>query len=201
MAGNSENSNNNHNYLREPPEQTVPGVILYHPDTEMDARIRQVAILAEGGYDLDTICKTVGRSTSQVKTYFRQIRIAKMAYIHAYPEEFDSGLEGLRLAIQDRRALDSLLRREFYHAAHDTNPSNKVGVLKLIMENMRQIEELTGLTVQRIQHSGTVSVRDEMHNLLDQAPLELREGYLDALSALVHAAEAGATNSASSDAE
>lgn len=178
-----------HNYLKDPPEQTVPGVVLYHPDADMDARIRQVAILVEGGYDLDTICQTVERSPTQVKTYFRQIRIARLMYIQAFPEEFDSGLDGLHIAIQDRRDLDRLLRREYYHATQDSNPSNKVGMLKLIMENQRQIEELTGLTVQRIEHSGTVGVKDEMRTLLDQAPPTLRERYLDALSALVHAAE------------
>lgn len=178
-----------HNYLKEPPEQTVPGVVLYHPDPRMDARIRQVAILLEGGYDLDTICQTVKRGRTQVKTYFRQIRIARLMYIHAFPEEFDSGLDSLRLAIQDRRDFDRFLRREFFHADRSNNASNKVGILKLIMANMQGLEELTGLTVQRIQHSGTVGVKDEMRTLLDQAPASLRERYLDALSALVHAAE------------
>lgn len=187
MANNGSHTNNN--YLKDPPEQTVPGVVLYHPDADMDARIRQVATLVEGGYDLDTIAQTVKRSTTQVKTYFRQIRIARMMYIHAFPEEFDSGLDGLRMAIQDRRDMDRLLRREFYHADQDKNPSNKVGMLKLILENQRQIEELTGLSVQRIEHSGTVGVKDDMRILLDQAPAMLRERYLDALSALVHAAE------------
>jgi len=189
MAGNNSNNHTNNKYLKDPPEQTVPGVVLYHPDADMDARIRQVAILAEGGYDLDTICQTVERSSTQVKTYFKQIRIAKMMYIHAFPEEFDSGLDGLRLAIQERRDMDRLLRREYYHAGQDSNPSNKVGILKLILDNQRQIEELTGLSIQRIQHSGTVGVKDDMRTLLDQAPASLRERYLDALSALVHATE------------
>lgn len=189
MAGNSNSNHTNNAYLKEPPEQTVPGIVLYHEDPAMDERIRQVATLAEGGYDLDTICQTVGRRATQVKTYFRQIRIARTMYIAAFPEEFDSGLDGLRMAIQERRDLDRLLRREYYHATQDANPSNRVGMLKLIMRNQRETEELIGLHIQRIQHSGDIGVKDEMHALLDLATPELREGYLDALAALVHAAE------------
>jgi len=188
------------NYLKDPPEQTVPGVVLYHPDPKMDARIREVATLVEGGYDLDTICETVKRSRTQVKTYFKQIRLARMMYIHAFPEEFDSGLDSLRLAIQNRRDLDRLLRREYYHTT-EGNPSNRVGILKLIITNLGGIEDLIGLTIQRVQHSGTVEIKDEMRTLLDQVPAELRERYLDALSALVHAAEQRRPASAESDAE
>jgi len=187
MAGNSKHTNNS--WLKKPPDQTVPGVILYHEDPGMDERIRQVATLAEGGYDLSTICQTVKRRPTQVKTYFRQIRLARQMYIVAFPEEFDSGLEGLQSAIQERRDLDRMLRREYYNATQDKNPSNRVGMLKLIMRNTRETEELIGLHVQRIEHSGSVGVKDEMRTLLDLAPPELREGYLDALAALVHAAE------------
>lgn len=183
------NQHTNNSYLKAPPEQTVPGVVLYHEDPQLDERIRQVATLAEGGYDLNTICETVDRRPTQVKTYFKQIRIARQMYIAAFPEEFDSGLTGLHMAIQERRDLDRLLRREYYNATQDTNPSNRVGMLKLIMRNMRELEELTGLHVQLIKHSGEIGVKDEMRTLLDLAPPELREGYLDALAALVHAAE------------
>jgi len=186
---NAGNKHINNNYLKDPPQQTVPGVVLYHEKPEMDERIRQVATLIEGGYDLNTICQMVERGPTQVKTYFRQIRTARLMYIQAFPEEFDSGLAGLHMAIQERRDLDRLLRREYYHSTQDSNPSNRVGMLKLIMRNMRELEELTGLSVQRIEHRGEIGVKDDMRTLLDLAPPDLREGYLDALAALVHAAE------------
>ena len=195
----AENQHTNNNYLKDPPEQTVPGVVLYHEDPQMDERIRQVATLAEGGYDLNTICETVKRGPTQVKTYFRQIRTARLMYIAAFPEEFDSGLAGLHMAIQDRRDFARLLRREYYHSTEGNNPSNRVGMLKLIMRNMREVEELTGLTVQRIEHSGEIGVKDDMRTLLDLAPPELREEYLDALAALVHAAECGEAQSSDSE--
>jgi hypothetical protein len=176
--------------LKAPPPQTVPGVVLYHEDQTLDDRIRQVAMLIEGGYELDTICQTIERRPTQVKAYMRQIRLARQAYIQAYPEEFQSGLEGLHAAIMGRHDFDGLLRREYHSADHKSNPSNRVGLLKLIMRNMRELEELSGLLVQRFEHSGSVGVKNEMQALLDQAPEEVREEYLDALTTLVAAAEA-----------
>lgn len=165
----------------------------------MDARIRQVVTLRQGGYDLDTICAGVDRGPTQVKAYFRQIRMARRAYIEAFPEEFASDMEGLHSAILGRRDFDRLLRREFHSKDQESNPSNRVGILKLVMRNMREIEELTGLLVQRIQHSGSVSMKSEMQALLDQAPEYVREEYLDALTTLVNAAESGAAQSTNSE--
>lgn len=178
-----------HKYILPPPPQTVPGVILYHPDPQLDARIREVATLREGGYDLDTICQVVKRGPTQIKAYFRQIHKARLAYMETFPEEFATGMEGLRTAILERHDFDALLRREYHRQEPGTNPSNRVGMLKIIMRNMRELEELSGLLVQRFEHSGQVGVKNEMQGLLDDAPEHVREEYLDALTALVDTAE------------
>lgn len=184
--------------LKPPPPQSVPGVVLYHPDTKLDHRIRQVASLVEAGYDLDTICQSVERRPTQVKAYMRQIRRARLAYMEAYPEEFASGVEGLRAAILERRDFDALLRRELYSQT-TKNPSNRVGLLKIIMRNMRELEELVGLLVQRFEHSGSVGIKDELQNMLDSAPEPEREAYLDALTALIGTTEAQPTHQTDSE--
>lgn len=185
----SEEKPTRHKYILPPPPQTVPGVVLYHPDPQMDARIREVASLREGGYELDTICKVIKRGSTQIKAYFRQIHKARLAYMAAFPEEFSTGMEGLRTAILGRCDFDALLRREYHSKDQGGNPSNRVGLLKIIMRNMRELEELRGLLVHRFEHSGSVGVKNEMQALLDEAPDAVREDYLDALTALVDAAE------------
>ena len=178
-------------YLKPPPPQNVPGIILYHKNPLVDSRIRQVAtLLLEGGYDLDTICSVVGRRPTQVKAYLRQIKMARQAYMEMHPEEFSADLQGLKAAILRRRDFDAFLRREYNQQAQ--NPSNRVGLLKLIMRNMRELEELTGVLILRVEHSGSVSVKSEMQSLLDRAPEPEREAYLDALANLIAVTESQA---------
>lgn len=183
------NARNNNSHLNPPPPQTVHGVIIYHPDPVIDNRIRQVWALREAGYDVDVISEIVERSVWHTYAYLRQIRIARLAYIEAFPEDFDSGLEGLHCALLNRRDFDSMLRRELTKMVDDKNPSNRVGVYKLIMRNMREGEELGGLLIQRIEHGGEVAVKQQVRELLDRAPAPVREAYLDALSAVIAAAE------------
>lgn len=180
--------------LKLPPPQTVPGVVLYHENPALDNRCRDVRRLYEAGHDMDVICDAVERSRRSVMLYFRQIRKAQMAYIEAFPEEFDSGMQGLRRAIQERRQLSDMLRRELASIG-DTNASNKVGVYKLIMRNKRETEELTGLLISRIEHGGAIEVKDSIRSALDAAPPELREKFLDALTAIVSTAESSVTES------
>lgn len=188
MAENSSKRNNN-THLNPPPEQTVHGVILYHTDPQIDNRIRQVRTLREAGYDVDVIAQTIERSQWSTYAYLRQIRLARLAYIKAFPEDFDSGVEALRGTLLERKDLDAMLRRELTKLQDDRNPSNRVGVYKLIMRNMRETEELAGLLIQRFEHGGEVTVKEELKHLLDQAPTPVREAYLDALSAVIAAAE------------
>lgn len=184
---------NNNNGLKPPPPQTLHGVILYHPDPDMDDRIRQVRTLRERGYDVDTICQVADRGRASVFTYLRQIKLARDAYIQAFPEDFDGEVAALQQAILRRSELDALLRRELTKLQDDANPSNRVGMFKLVMRNMRESEELSGLLVQRIEHGGEVAVKDQIKGLLDGSPAPVREAYLDALSAVIAAAEHIAT--------
>ena len=189
----AEKSKRKHSHLNPPPPQTVPGVIIYHSDPDVDGRIREVRILREAGTDVDTIAQAVGRSKGHVLHYLRQIRLARVAYIAAFPEDFDSGVESLQQALLERKDFDDMLRRELVKLQSDPNPSNRVGVYKLIMRNMRESEELAGLLIQRIEHGGEVAVKEEIKGLLDQVPAPVREAYLDAISAVIAAAEQTAT--------
>lgn len=175
--------------LKPPPPQTVPGVVLYHPKKGLDEVIRLVCQYRESGYDVDTIAKAVSKSQSSIFNYLRQIRLARADYIATYPEEFGTGLEHLPAAVAERKMLDELLRRELSKLDTDTNPSNKVGMLKLVMRNMRETEELRGFLVERIEHAGAITVKDDLKQLLDESPKPLREAYLDVLVAIVAAAE------------
>lgn len=194
MAENNQPNNNANGVLKPPPPQTVPGVILYHSRPRLDEIIRTVCIYRESGFDVDTISKAIEKSQSSVFNYLRQIRLARSEYIATYPEEFGTGLENLPVAIAERKALDDMLRRELNRLKDDSNPSNRVGMLKLVMRNMRETEELRGLLVERIEHAGEITVKDNIKGLLDEVPSPVREGYLDALSAVIAAAERRATD-------
>lgn len=185
--------NNNNNHINPPPPQSVPGVVLYHEDPAIDERIRQVRRLHEGGVDVDTIAKAVGRSKGHTYAYLRQIRMARLAYIEAFPEEFACDTQALHSAILERHDLDALLRQEITKLQGDPNPSNRVGVFKLVMRNLRETEELAGLLIQRIEHGGEIQVKDQIKTLLDSASEQVREDYLDALSAVIASAQHAAT--------
>ncbi len=179
-------SNGNGN-LKAPPPQEVHGVILYHSDPAIDDRIREVRSLREEyGFDVSYIAQAVRVSRAQAFAYLKQIRLARKAYMAAFPEDFISGMEAMVTAIEQRREMDTMLRRELGKSSGDNNPSNRVGLYKLIMRNMRELEELCGLLVNRIEHGGEIAIND-MKTALDQAPAPLREAYLDALAAVVHA--------------
>lgn len=177
--------------LRPPPPQTVRGVIIYHEDSQIDDRIRQVRMLREEYcYDIGEICQGVEIGRSQVFAYLKQINEARLMYIKAFPDEFSAGLDALIEALRRRQVLDEMLRKEFgnLEVAQNANPSNKIGILKLIMRNMRELEELRGLLFTRVEHGGEVAVKDSIKAILDQVPEQVRNGYLDALQAVLHAA-------------
>ena len=43
--------------LKLPPAQTIRGVIIYHEDAALDDRTRQIKLLRDRGFDIDTIAK------------------------------------------------------------------------------------------------------------------------------------------------
>jgi hypothetical protein len=177
--------------LRKPPPQTIRGVIIYHDDPVLDQRIRRVRMLREEyGYDIAEICQGVEVGRAQVFAYLRQIQEARLMYIAAFPDEFTAGADALVEAISQRRALDEVLRKQLgaLEAADNTSPSNKIGILKLVMRNMRELEELRGLLVSRVEHGGEIAVKDSVKAILDQVPEQVRDDYLDALQAVLHAA-------------
>lgn len=176
--------------LKPPPPQTVRGVLIYHEDPQIDNRIRNVRMLREEyGYDISEICQAVEKGRAQVFVYLRQVETARLMYIEAFPDEFAGGTEAFVDAISQRREFDDLLRKELgsLESADNANPSNKVGILKLIMRNMRELEEMQGLLISRIEHGGEIAVKDSIKTLLDRAPEKVRDDYLNALEAVLHA--------------
>lgn len=175
--------------LRDPPAQTIQGIILYHDDPVLDARIRQVRMLREDyGYDVGEIAAAIEVGQGQVYAYLQQIQEARTLYIAAFPEEFEGGTEGLKQAIAERRAFDELLRRELSALQNAKNPSDRVGMLKVIMRNMRELEELRGLLIQKVEHAGEVAVKDSLAAALETVPDHVREEYIHALESVIAAA-------------
>lgn len=177
--------------LKPPPPQTSRGVIIYHEDPGIDTRIREVAQLREEyGYDISTIARSIEIGRSQCCAYLRQIQLARQLYMAAFPEDFEAGLIALQRRIEERYRLDTMLRNELGEMrVQPANRSNRVGVFKLLMRNMRELEELLGLLVSKVEHAGEIGVRDSMAMVLDQVPSHIREEYLDALNAVLAAAE------------
>lgn len=174
--------------LRAPPEQTIRGVILYHDDPVLDARIRQVRMLRDDyGYDVAEIAAALEVGQAQVYAYLQQIQLANQDYIAAFPDEFEGGAEGLKQAIAERRAFDELLRRELSALRDARNPSDRVGMLKVIMRNMRELEELRGLLIQKVEHAGEVAVKDSLAAALETVPDHVREEYIHALESVIAA--------------
>lgn len=176
--------------LKEPPPQTIRGVIIYHEDPAIDDRIRQVAQLREEyGFDIASIAAAIEIGRSQCCAYLRQIQEARALYMAAFPDEFEAGPATLQRRIQERYRLDTTLRNQLAALDKDVNPSNRIGILKLVMRNMREFEELLGLHISRIEHAGEIAVKDSIKAVLDQVPEPIREEYLDALNAVLAAAE------------
>lgn len=175
--------------LKPPPAQTIRGVIIYHEDPRIDDRIRQVAQLREEyGFDIASIAQAIEIGRSQCCAYLRQIQEARALYMAAFPDEFEAGPAALQRRIEERHRLDRMLRNEL-GALDQDHASNRVGVFKLLMRNLREFEELLGLHISRIEHGGEIAVKDSIKAVLDQVPEPIREGYLDALAAVIAAAE------------
>jgi hypothetical protein len=172
--------------LKPPPPQDVAGVILYHERTQIDDRIREVKRLHDCGHDVSAIQQEIGVSRRQTFNYLRQIDLATKAYVIAFPHEFSRDVEALKKAIFRRRDLDRMLRREL---ATDPNLSKDIAIYKLVLQNLRELEELLGLRVKRIEHQGELTVKDSIQALLDKAPAVVRDQYLDALDSLLATAE------------
>jgi hypothetical protein len=176
--------------LKSPPPQDIQGMIIYHETPELDDRIREIKRLRDCGYDLNTIQREIDVSRRSLFYYLQQIALARQAYIAAFPGEFGSDVEALKLAIFERKNLDRMLRRELAHSAKDPNPSNRVAMYKLILQNLREMEGLAGLRVRRIEHQGEIAVGDvPLAAVLDKVPAKVREEYLTALEAVLAAAE------------
>jgi len=175
--------------LKPPPPQNVQGVIIYHETPEIDGRIREVKRLRDCGYDLSTIQREIDVGRRSLFYYLQQIALARQAYIAAFPGEFGSDVEALKMAIFERKSLDRMLRRELAGLGKDPHPSNKVAIFKLILQNLRELEDLAGLRVRRIEHQGEIAVKETLVAVLDKVPAEVREEYLAALEAVLAAAE------------
>jgi len=175
--------------LKPPPPQDTQGVIIYHESLKIDSRIREVKRLREMGYDLNAIQQEVGVGRRSVFYYLQQIALARQAYIAAFPGEFGSDVDALKMAIFERKSLDRMLRRELAGLGKDPQPSNTVAIFKLILRNLRELEDLTGLRVKRIEHQGEIAVKEALVAVLDKVPADVREEYLAALEAVLAAAE------------
>jgi hypothetical protein len=172
--------------LAEPPPQTIRGVILYHRNGTVDAKIRRVRELREDwGFPVETIQQAVSISRGQLYHYLRQIEKARLAYMRAFPDEFSAGVEGLHSAIYKRETLETSLRKELAALKEDVNPSNRVGLYKLLMRNMRELEELRGLLIEHVEHGGEIEVKDHVLGLLESVPEDVRNRYLDAVEQVV----------------
>lgn len=175
--------------LKPPPPQSTQGVIIYHENPEIDSRIREVKRLRDHGHDLDAIQEEISMSRRALFYYFAQIALATQAYMVAFPHEFGSDVEALKLAIFERRQLDRTLRRELAGLGKDPKPSNKVAIFKLILQNLRELEDLAGLRVKRIEHAGEIAVKDSLAAVLEEVPADVRQEYIAALEAVLAAAE------------
>jgi hypothetical protein len=175
--------------LKAPPPQDTQGVIIYHENPELDNRIREVKRLRNRGHDLSTIQEEIGVSRRSLFYYLQQIALATQAYIAAFPGEFGSDVEALKMAIFERRQLNRTLRRELAGLGKDPKPSNKVAIFKLILKNLRELEDLAGLRVKKIEHQGEIAVKETLVAVLDKVPAEVRVEYLAALEAVLAAAE------------
>jgi hypothetical protein len=174
--------------LTEPPPQTIRGVILYHRNGTVDSKIRRVRELREDwGFPVEVIAQTLEISRAQLYYYLRQIEKARLAYMRAWPDEFTAGVEGLQSAIYKRETLEASLRKELASLRDDVNPSNRVGLYKLLMRNMRELEELRGLLVEHVEHGGEIEVKDHVLGLLESVPEDVRNRYLDAIEQVVAA--------------
>lgn len=174
--------------LNPPPVQTVQGVIIYHAKPQLDARIRAVKHLRDEGHDVNGIQITMGISRRSVFSYFKQIDLARIAYIQAFPAEFGADVEALKEAIMNRRDLDRQLRQELA-LLKNADASCRVAIYKLLIQNLRCLEDLRGFRVARVMHGGEITVKDNIQSLLDSAPDAVRDQYLDALTHLIHTAE------------
>jgi AcrR family transcriptional regulator len=175
--------------LKSPPAQNTRGVIIYHENPELDDRIREVKRLRGRGYDLDAIQAEIGVSRRSLFYYFAQVALATQAYMTAFPSEFGSDVEALKLAILERRQLDRTLRRELAGLGKDPKPFNKVAIYKLVLQNLRELEDLAGLRVRRIEHAGEIAVKDSLAAVLEKVPADIRQEYIAALEAVIAAAE------------
>jgi len=175
--------------LKPPPPQDAQGVIIYHENPKLDDRIREVKRLRDHGHDLSTIQEEIGVSRRSLFYYLQQIALGRQAYIAAFPEEFGGDVEAFKLAIFERKSLDRMLRRELAGLGKNPKPSNRVAIFKLILQNLRELEDLAGLRVRRIEHAGEIAVKETLVAVLDKVPAEIREEYLTALEAVIAAAE------------
>jgi len=175
--------------LKPPPAQHIKGVIIYHENPELDNRIRKLKRLRDHGHDLDAIQAEIGVSRRSLFYYLQQITLATQAYIAAFPGEFGSDIEALKMAIFERRQLNQTLRRELAGLGKNPRPSNKVAIFKLILKNLRELEDLAGLRVKRIEHAGEIAVKDTLAAVLDKVPADVRQEYIAVLEAVLVAAE------------
>jgi hypothetical protein len=181
--------------LKPPPTQNVPGVILYHESPHLDAQIRKVRRLRDHGCDVQAIQEEIGKSRRSVFDYLHQIDLATKAYIVTFPEEFGAGIEGLILAVFKRRDLDRMLRRELTGLAEDSG--YRFSIYRLILQNLRALEDLTGLRAVRILHQGVVTVKSDFQQALETVPKPLQDQYLDALASLIEGSEGASADSVS----
>jgi len=141
--------------LAEPPEQ-VSGILIFHHRPEIDEKIRQVfrLVYEEGYTDLNVIAQVVGVSIRHVRTYLRQIRETIDLYIRTFPDEFERSDAAIANAIHRRMVLDQKLRAELRAmGGPGQSMRNKVGLYRIISENLREIENLQGLHVERHAHT------------------------------------------------
>jgi len=144
----------NSNRLAAPPDQ-VSGVLVFHRDPDLDAKIRQVfRLIYEDGHTVDTVAKAIGKSKYQVYTYLRQIRETIHLYMQTFPDEFERSDAAISLAVQRRQALDRMMRAELRAMGEPGQAMrSKVGLYRVLVENLKGVEELTGLHLQRVIHS------------------------------------------------
>jgi hypothetical protein len=143
------------NALTPPPDQ-IAGVLIFHPNPEIDQKIRQVYTLVyEQGYiDLELVGEAVGIRLRQVYNYLEQIHQTILLYAQTYPEQFERTPEAIARAIHRRQDLDRLLHEEL-RAQPEPGQGlrNKVGLFRVILDNVDGLERLSGLHVQHVAHS------------------------------------------------